>query len=95
MPKKAHSPAATATAKPVGGEPAEVTIDPARKTSKLEQVIALLVSDTGTTLVAMAELTGWHAHTVRAALSGLKKRGYVINSDKLDGVRTYRASAPE
>lgn len=31
---------------------------------------------------------------MRAALTGLKKVGYAIESDKVDGVRTYRAVAP-
>jgi hypothetical protein len=34
-------------------------------------------------------------HTTRAALTGLKKKGYAISSDKVDGVRTYRGIAPE
>jgi Protein of unknown function (DUF3489) len=37
----------------------------------------------------------WLRHTTRAALTGLKKKGYVISSDKVDGVRTYRAVTPE
>lgn len=43
----------------------------------------------------MVEQTAWQKHTVRAALTGLKKKGYAISSDKLDGVRTYRAVAPK
>jgi len=95
MSKKANSSAAPATAKQPAIRFAEEADSPAQKPSKLKQLIALLLSDAGATLVAMAELTGWQSHTVRAALTGLKKKGYVIDSDKLDGVRTYRASAPE
>jgi hypothetical protein len=47
------------------------------------------------TLEQMIAVTGWLPHTTRAALTGLKKKGYVISSDKVDGVRTYRAVAPE
>ena len=43
----------------------------------------------------MIAATGWLPHTTRAALTGLKKKGYVITSDKLDGIRTYRGIAPE
>ena len=43
----------------------------------------------------MVTATGWLPHTTRAALTGLRKKGYVIDSDKLDGVRTYRAVAPK
>lgn len=63
--------------------------------SKQQQVAALLVRDEGATLDQMIAATGWLPHTTRAALTGLKKKGYVISSDKVDGVRTYRAVAPE
>ncbi len=43
----------------------------------------------------MVAALGWLPHTTRAALTGLKKRGYAISSDKVDGVRTYRGVAPE
>jgi hypothetical protein len=65
-----------------------------RRSSKQDQLAALLVRDEGTTVDHMTEVTGWLPHTVRAALTGLKKKGYVIDSDKVDGVRTYRAVAP-
>jgi hypothetical protein len=58
-------------------------------------VAALLVRDEGATISHMTEATGWLPHTVRAALTGLKKKGYAIDSDKVDGIRTYRAIAPE
>ena len=47
----------------------------------------------GATLAQMVEATGWLPHTARAALTGLKKKGHVITSEKLDGVRTYRVAA--
>jgi hypothetical protein len=43
----------------------------------------------------MTDATGWLPHTVRAALTGLKKKGYGIHSDKVGDVRTYRATAPQ
>ena len=63
--------------------------------SKQQQLAALVVRDEGATLDQMIAATGWLPHTTRAALTGLKKKGYVISSDKIDGVRTYRAVAPE
>jgi hypothetical protein len=63
--------------------------------SKQQQLAALLVRDDGATLDQMIAATGWLPHTTRAALTGLKKKGYAITSDKVDGVRTYRAVAPE
>jgi hypothetical protein len=63
--------------------------------TKQQQLAALVVRDEGATLDQMIAVTGWLPHTTRAALTGLKKKGYVISSDKIDGVRTYSAVAPE
>lgn len=63
--------------------------------SKQQQLAALVVRDAGATLDQMIAATGWLPHTTRAALTGLKKKGFGISSDKVDGVRTYRAVAPE
>lgn len=67
----------------------------AAEPSKREQLIKLLERESGATLDAMVTLTGWLPHTTRAALTGLRKKGHVITSDKVDGVRTYRAAEPE
>lgn len=66
-----------------------------RTTSKQDRLAALLVRDEGATLDQMIAATGWLPHTTRAAMTGLRKKGYVIDSDKVDGVRTYRAVAPK
>lgn len=62
--------------------------------TKQAQLIAMLVHDDGATLNQMVAATGWLPHTTRAALTGLRKRGYVVTSDKVDGVRSYRANPP-
>lgn len=63
--------------------------------NKQQQLAAMVVRDEGATLDQMTAATGWLPHTTRAALTGLKKKGYAISSDKVNGVRTYRAVAPE
>ena len=68
---------------------------PPAKTSKREQLAALLLRDEGATIQQMIIALGWLPHTVRAALTGLKKLGYAIDSDRIDGLRTYRAVAPK
>lgn len=65
------------------------------KVTKRDQLAALLVRDEGATLDQMIAATSWLPHTTRAALTGLKKQGYAIDSDKIDGVRTYRAVGPK
>ena len=66
-----------------------------KRQSKQQLLADLLVRDSGATLDQMIAATGWLPHTTRAALTGLKKKGYALSSDKVDGVRTYRAVAPE
>lgn len=64
-----------------------------KKPAKSELVLGVLRRAEGATLDQMVEATGWLPHTTRAALTGLKKKGHVISSEKLDGVRTYRIAA--
>lgn len=72
-----------------GSAPATVAIV---GTNKLDQLAALLANPAGASIAAMMAATGWQAHSVRGALAGaLKKRGLTITSDKVDGVRIYRA----
>lgn len=67
----------------------------APRVTKQDQIASLLLRDEGATLDQMVAATGWLPHTTRAALTGLRKKGYAIDSDKVDGVRTCRAVAPE
>lgn len=71
------------------------TASSSKPPSKQQQLAALVVRDEGATLDQMVAALGWLPHTTRAALTGLKKKGYVISSDRVDGVRTYRGIAPE
>ena len=72
----------------------ELSTNAQKRPSKQQLLADLLLRDSGATLDEMVSLTGWLPHTTRAALTGLKKRGYALSSDKVDGVRTYRAVAP-
>ena len=65
------------------------------KRSKRDQLAAMLLRDEGATIDQMVLGLRWLPHTVRAAMTGLKKSGYAIDSDKIDGLRTYRAVAPK
>ncbi|MGN3973666.1 DUF3489 domain-containing protein [Tsuneonella sp. SYSU-LHT278] len=68
----------------------------AKLPSRLDMLEHLLTEDGGTTITAMVEATGWQQHSVRGAMAGAlkKKRGLVITSEKVDGVRRYQASKP-
>lgn len=63
-----------------------------RSASKLDQIEALLLRKEGASIAEMIEASGWQQYSVRGVMAGaLKKRGLTITSDKIDGVRRYRA----
>jgi hypothetical protein len=53
-----------------------------REGTKLAQVIALLERAEGATISDLTTATSWLAHTTRASLTGLRKRGYTVELDK-------------
>ena len=53
--------------------------------SKLGIVLALLEKPQGASLAKLVEVTGWLPHTTRAALTGLRKRGFSVVSEKSAG----------
>lgn len=68
---------------------------PAKKpASKIDQVVALISRPNGATLDELVAATNWLPHTTRATLTGLKKKGRAIESEKVDGVRRYRVRKP-
>jgi hypothetical protein len=72
-----------------------ISTNETKRQTKQQLLVGLLVRDEGATLDQMTAATAWLPHTTRAALTGLKKKGYALSSDKVDGVRTYRAVAPQ
>ena len=60
------------------------------KPSKQADVVALLQKPEGASVDEMVAATGWLPHTTRAMLTGLKKKGYALHSDKIDDVCRYR-----
>ncbi len=75
----------TKIVKPNGGSAASATLP-----TKHQQIVDLLSRKCGTTLEEMSTLANWLTHSTRAFLSGLKKRGFEVTSEKIDGVRHYR-----
>jgi Protein of unknown function (DUF3489) len=55
-----------------------------RATSKLAWAIGLMQRSHGATISNLTEATGWLPHTVRAALTGLRKRGYAVVRERVD-----------
>lgn len=65
--------------------------------TKISMVLDLLRRVEGASLDEMVQATRWLPHTTRAALTGLKKKGHVINKVKVNDVTRYAiaTAAPE
>jgi hypothetical protein len=64
------------------------------KPTKLDTLAQRLSAPTGASIAELMAATGWQQHSVRGVMAGgLKKRGQVITSDKVEGVRRYRIEA--
>src|SRR6266852_774871 len=61
-----------------------------RPGSKLDLVLKMLTRSGGATIDSIVTATGWLPHTTRAALTGLRKRGYRIEKERKGGKTTYR-----
>lgn len=59
---------------------------------KLGKIATAVASDQGATMEELIEASGWQPHTVRAALSRLRKRGMPIILAERDGRKAYRVA---
>ena len=56
-----------------------------REGSKSALLVKMLSAKDGVTLQALEDATGWLPHTMRAALTGLRKKGFVLARDRQPG----------
>jgi len=66
---------------------ASARVSSPRGGTKIAQVVELLDRDIGATLDELVASTDWLPHTTRAALTGLRKRGYAVWIDRSDKTR--------
>ncbi len=80
---------------PAGGAIAPESSTAPRPGSKLDAVTALLGRDAGASVDEIMAATGWLPHTTRAALTGLRKRGFAITRERTGdgGSSRYRIEA--
>ena len=74
----------------LNGATSNATIRPGTKQAHL---LALLTRPDGAAISEMTKATGWQAHSVRAALTGLRKRGHEIERSVESGASRYRVNA--
>ena len=65
-----------------------------RAGTKQALVIEMLRAKGGATLNALVEATGWLPHTTRAALTGLRKRGFSIERTREEGADSIYRIVP-
>ncbi len=62
--------------------------------SKADIILGLLQRSTGASIAELTKATGWQPHSVRAALTGLRKRGReVVRTKDGQGVTRYCIAA--
>jgi hypothetical protein len=54
------------------------TLLPEQKQTKKQQLQAFLEQEDGASLLVLQTTFGWQPHTVRAAISGLRKAGHTV-----------------
>lgn len=63
------------------------------RVSKTSAVLELLKREDGAFISELIAATGWLPHSMRAALTGLRKKGHVIERGKRDDQTYYRIAA--
>jgi len=60
------------------------------KPTKIETIFKLLRRPNGASITQLQKATGWKPHSVRAALTGLRKKGHEVTRGKdAKGVTVY------
>lgn len=61
--------------------------------TKPDTILKLLQRAKGASMPALQKATGWQPHSIRAALTGLRKKGHAIKHSKdAKGVTIYQRS---
>ena len=89
MPKTLNTRAADQTQERTGS--AELRT---RKPSKLDLIAERLRAPLGATLEELMTVTGWHSHSIRAGMTGLRKQGHSIVRTTGNGVTRFAIAAP-
>jgi len=86
LPTRAKKNPATSTQKPEAVN---------RPGGKLGLILDRLEDKTGATVDELVDATGWQKHSVRGALSRLRKRGFDIGLEATKGHKAYRLAQAE
>lgn len=63
------------------------------KSTKIATILKLLSRPKGASIMELQKAVGWKDHSIRAALTGLRKKGLDVQRDKnAKGVTVYRVT---
>jgi DNA-binding IclR family transcriptional regulator len=68
---------------------------PAARGAKAAAVLRLLTRNRGATMAELIAESGWQAHTVRAHLSGLRKKHTITKETRRTGEATWRLGSDQ
>jgi hypothetical protein len=72
--------------------PAEPPTTKSPRKTKRASLVALMEREGGAGLGELIAVTGWQPHTVRAAITGLRKSGLTVETSRGDAGTVYRIS---
>lgn len=77
--------------------PSKSLVKPRKQASTKAAVITRLLSRAkGANMVELQKATGWQPHSIRAALSGIRKRGATVTRrQSAKGISVYRIGAEQ
>ena len=64
-------------------------VPPATPPRKPELIRTMLSAPGGAAMHQLIAATGWQAHSLRAAMTGLRKQGHAIQRETVDGATRY------
>jgi hypothetical protein len=64
-------------------------VPPAAPPRKPELIRMMLSASGGASMDQLIAATGWQAHSLRAAMTGLRKQGHTIQRETVDGTTLY------
>lgn len=74
---------------PADAVPAPTAEPATRPVSKTARIVTLMQRKQGATLEELIDATNWLPHTTRAALTGLKRKGHMVERRVIDGASHY------
>ena len=78
---------------PAGAGACQKEAEVSAKPTKIATILKLLRRPNGASIDQLQKSTGWQPHSVRAAITGLRKNGHDIERDKdAKGVTRYRVA---